>query len=129
MKGVMRFGKKGKLSPWCIGPFEILEKIGLVAYRVALPPTLFRVHDMFHVSILRKYMPDPSHVLIYEPLESENALAYEEVPVQILDQKVQKLHIKEIPSVKVVWQNTIEEASWELETEIRLKYPHLFRDT
>ncbi|XP_057972728.1 uncharacterized protein LOC131160867 [Malania oleifera] len=108
----MRFGKKGKLSPQYIRPFEILERIGPVAYRVALPQALSRVHDMFHIFVLRKYMSDPSHVLIYEPLEIGDALSYEEVSVQILDQKVQHLHTKEISLVKVLWRNhTIEEAS------------------
>ncbi|XP_057969554.1 uncharacterized protein LOC131158708 [Malania oleifera] len=119
----MRFGKKGKLSPQYIGPFEILERIGLVAYLVALPPTLSRVLDVFHISVLRKDVLDPSHVLTYEPLEIEDASAYEEVPVQILDQKVQKLRTKEIPLVKVLWRNhAIEEVSWELELKLREKY-------
>ncbi|KAL5560854.1 hypothetical protein UlMin_037065 [Ulmus minor] len=68
MKGVMRFGKKGKLSPRFIGPFEILERIGKVAYKLALPPELSSVHNVFHVSMLKKYMSDPSHVLEHEHL-------------------------------------------------------------
>ena len=68
MKGIMRFGKKGKLSPRFIGPFEILERIGDLAYRLALPPNLSGVHNVFHVSMLRKYVYDPSHVLSYGPL-------------------------------------------------------------
>ena len=64
----MRFGKSGKLSPRFIGPFEILERIGEVAYRLALPPQLSRVHDVYHVSMLRKYEPDPSHVLDWTDL-------------------------------------------------------------
>ncbi|XP_057965290.1 uncharacterized protein LOC131155859 [Malania oleifera] len=129
IKGVMRFGKKGKLSPRYIRPFEILERIRPVAYRGALPPSLSKVHDVFHVSVLRKYMPDPSHMLSYEPLEIRDALAYEEVPVQILDQNVRKLHTKEIALVKVMWWNhVVEEASWELETKILQKYPQLFSE-
>ncbi|XP_057962159.1 uncharacterized protein LOC131153730 [Malania oleifera] len=81
MKGVMRFGKKRKLTPRYIGSFEILERIGPVSYRVALPPALSRVHDVFHVSVLRKYMPDPSHVLNYEPLEIGDALSYEKASI------------------------------------------------
>ncbi|KAL5578475.1 hypothetical protein UlMin_020174 [Ulmus minor] len=69
MKGVMRFGKKGKLSPRYIGPFEILERIGKVAYKLALPSELYTVHNVFHVSMLRKYISDPSHVLESEPIE------------------------------------------------------------
>ena len=67
MKGVMRFGKKGKLSPRFVGSFEVLERVGEVTYRIALPPTLSRIHNVFHESMLRKYIPDPSHVLSYEP--------------------------------------------------------------
>ncbi|BFG20725.1 hypothetical protein CerSpe_069980 [Prunus speciosa] len=69
MKGVMRFGKKGKLSPRFIGLFEILERIGELAYKLALPPALAGVHDVFHVSMLRKYVHDATHVLSYEPLQ------------------------------------------------------------
>ena len=71
MKGIMRFGKKGKLSPRFIGPFEILERVGDLAYRLALPPNLSSVHNVFHVSILRKYIFYPTHVLSYDPLKFE----------------------------------------------------------
>ncbi|XP_057972796.1 uncharacterized protein LOC131160942 [Malania oleifera] len=129
MKGVTRFGRNGKLSPGYTGPFEILERIGPFSYRVAIPPTLSRVHDVFHVSVLRKYVPDPLHVISYESLEISEALAYGEVLVQILDQKVRRLRTKEIPLVKVLWRNhVVEETSWELEAGIRQKYPQLFRD-
>jgi hypothetical protein len=130
MKGVNRFGKKGKLNPRYIGPFEILEKVGPVAYRLALPPGLANIHDVFHVSMLRKYIPDPSHVIRYEPLQLQGDLAYKEVPVKVLDRKVQELRTKSIPLVKVLWRNhEIEEASWELEDEIRNKYPSLFDES
>ena len=69
MKGIMRFGTKGKLSPRYIGPFEILERIGKVAYKLALPPELSLVHNVFHVSMLSKYISDPSHVLEHELIE------------------------------------------------------------
>ena len=62
-RGVIRFGKRGKLSPRYIRPFEVLERVGIVAYRLALPPILSSVHDLFHVSMLRKYTPDPTHVV------------------------------------------------------------------
>ena len=126
-KGVMRFGKKGKLSPRYIGPYEILERVGSVAYRLALPPNLSHVHNVFHISLLRKYMPDPSHVLHAEPIQIESNLTYEEQPVDILDRKEQVLRTKRIPLVKVLWRNhTTEEATWELEEAIKEKYPHLF---
>ncbi|KAL5567803.1 hypothetical protein UlMin_024378 [Ulmus minor] len=127
MKGVMRFGKKGKLSPRYIGPFEILEKIGKVAYKLALPSELAAVHNVFHVSMLRKYVSDPSHVLASKPIEVREDLTYQEQPVQILDRKDKALRNKVIPLVKVLWRNhKVEEATWEREDEMRAKYPHLF---
>ena len=123
----MRFGKRGKLSPRYIGPFEILEKVGKVAYRLALPPDLSSVHNVFHVSMLKKYVPDPTHVLEHEPIEVHEDLAYEEQPVQILDRKEKTIRNKAIPLVKVLWRNhKVEEATWEREDEMRAKYPHLF---
>ena len=68
MKGVMRFGRKGKLHPRFIGPYEILERIRNVAYRLALPPEMSGVHNVFHVSMLKKYITDPSHVLQSDPV-------------------------------------------------------------
>ena len=127
MKGVMRFGKKGKLSPRFVDSFEILKRIGKVTYKLALLLTLARVHNMFHVSMLRKYIPDPSHVLNYEPFKIKDYLTYEEVPIQILDCKDQVLHTKTISLVKVLRQNHIvEEASWEREDEMISNYPELF---
>ena len=82
---------------------------------------------MFHVSMLRKYIPDPSHVLNYEPLKIKDNLTYEEVPIQILDRKDHVLRTKTITLVKVLWKNhTVEEASWEQEDEMKSKYPKLF---
>ena len=86
-KGVLRFGKRGKLSPRYIGPYEIVIKVGLVAYKLKLPPELSRIHDTFHVSMLRKYIPDPSHVLREQPVELKEYLTYEETLVQIVDRK------------------------------------------
>ena len=91
MKGVMSFGKKNKLNPRFIGPFEILERIAPVAYRLALPPSLSKVHDVFHVSRLKKYVPNPAHALEYIPRQIQEDLSYEEVSVKILDQKEQVL--------------------------------------
>ncbi|KZV39180.1 hypothetical protein F511_41012 [Dorcoceras hygrometricum] len=84
MKGVMRFGKKGKLSPRYIGPYEFLDKVGTLAYRLAFPPHLSSVHSAFHVSALRNYIPTPSHVLSYEPIYLAPDLSYEERPKRIL---------------------------------------------
>lgn len=101
MKGLIRFGKKGKLSPRFIGPFEILERIGERAYRIALPPDLSNVHNVFHISMLRRYLTNPSHVLHYQPLELNLNLSYEEQPVQILDRKMKTLRNKDIPLIKI----------------------------
>ena len=81
MRGVKRFGAKGKLSPRFIGPFQILDRVGAVAYRIALPPSLSSVQDVFHVSMLRKYVSDPTHVLSYEHLQLDQDLSYEEKPI------------------------------------------------
>ena len=110
----MWFEKKGKLSPRYIGPFEILKRIGKVAYKLALPPELSSVHNVFHVSMLRKYISDPSYVLEHEPIEVHEDLSYEEQPVQILNRKDKTLYSKVIPLVKVLWWNhKVEEANWE----------------
>ena len=127
LKGVMRFGKKGKLSPRYVGPFEIIERIGKVAYRLALSPELSSVHNVFHVSMLKKYVSDPSHVITQEPIEVHEDLTYEEKPVKILDRQDKRLRNKVIPLVKVLWKNhKIEEATWEREDDMRVQYPELF---
>jgi hypothetical protein len=92
MKGVTRFGKKGKLNPRYIGPFEILKRVGLMAYRLALLPELANIHNVFQVFMLRKYISDPSHVIKYELLQLEGDLAYEEVPIRVLDLNLKETH-------------------------------------
>ena len=112
MKGIMRCGKKGKLSPRFIGPFEILAKVGNVAYRLALYPKLSSVHNVFYVSMLRRYISDPSHILDQKPLALDPDLSYEERPVQILDRWVKELKNKKISLVKVLWRKQfVEEAT------------------
>ncbi|KAA0033475.1 pol protein [Cucumis melo var. makuwa] len=129
MRGVLRFERRGKLSPRFVGPFEIVERIGPVAYRLALPPSLSTVHDVFHVSMLRKYVLDPSHVVDYEPLEIDENLSYTEQPVEVLAREVKMLRNKEIPLVKVLWRNhRMEEATWEREDNMRSRYPELFEE-
>jgi hypothetical protein len=104
-----------------------VERVGPVAYRIVLPLELANIHNVFHVSVLRKYIPDPSHIIKYEPLRLQEDMAYEEIPVKLQDRMVQELCSKSIPLVKVLWRNhEIEEASWELEDDIRKKYPSLF---
>ena len=126
----MRFGVRGKLSPKYIGLFKILDRIGEVAYRLALPSALSDVHNVFHVSMLRKYIPDPSHVVRYELLHLQKDLTYEEYPVRIVDKKDQVLRHRIIPYVKIRWSNHSErEATWELEIEMKIKYPQLFKNS
>ena len=101
--------------------------MGLVIYKLKLPPKLSRIHDTFHVSMLRKYIPDPSHVLRDKPVQLKKNLTYEETPVQIVDCKEEVLRSKVIPLVKVLWKNhEIKAATWELEAQMRRQYPQLF---
>ncbi|XP_049378370.1 uncharacterized protein LOC125843200 [Solanum stenotomum] len=127
-KGVMRFGKKGKLSPRYIGAYKIIRRVGQVAYELELPQELSSVHPVFHVSMLRKCICDPSHITPTEYVQVTGDLTYEEVPIAILDRQVWKLRNKEVASVKVLWRNQqVEEVKWEAEEAMKLKYPHLFR--
>ncbi|KAJ8752272.1 hypothetical protein K2173_003908 [Erythroxylum novogranatense] len=106
---------------------ELIECLGIVAYRLELPLDLDRIHNVFHVSILKKYLPDPSHVLEAPPVELREDLSFEVKPVQILDRQIKKLRSKEVPTVKVLWKNDkVEEMTWELEDNIRRQHPHLF---
>ena len=123
----MRFGSKGKLAPRYVGPFEVLQRVGKVAYRLALPPNMDRVHDVFHVSMLRKYVSDPLHILSVEDVEVTENLVYEECPVQILDRRVKELRNKSVLLVKILWRNhKVEEATWEVERDMRNRFPELF---
>ena len=112
-----------------IGLFDVLERVGPVVYRLALPPALAAIHNVFHVSMLRNYTPDPSHVIEYANLPLRENLSYEEEPIEIVATKIHKIINKEISLVKVVWNNhRVEEVTWELESEMRVKYPVLFWD-
>ena len=126
-KGVFRFSKNGKLAPRYIGPFEIPQRVGEVAYRLALPPQLFGIHDVFHVSLLRKYEPDVSHILDWQELNLQKNMKYEEWPREILDAQERVLRNIVIPLVKVLWEHHgVEEATWELVADVKKKYPELF---
>ncbi|XP_073120645.1 uncharacterized protein [Henckelia pumila] len=126
-RGTFRFGKRGKLSLRFIGPHEIIEKIGHLAYRLALPPYLSGKHDVFHVSMLRKYQPDVSNILQPDKAELDETLSYFEQPIQILDQKVKQLRNNSMQLVKVQWsRHGIEEATWETEEDMRQRFPELF---
>ena len=126
-KDVFRFGKRGKLAPRYIGPFEILQKIGDIAYKLVLPPQLSSIHDVFHVSMLKKYEPNINHVLDWQDLNLQEDITYEEGLREILDNKEEVLRTKTIPLVKVLWDHHgVEETTWELESDMRKKYPELF---
>ena len=126
-KGVVRFGKKGKLSPRYIRPYQIIERVGEVVYRLELSSGLSKVHNVFHVSMLQHYVSDPSYVIPPQPLEINPDLTYEEELVTILDWKDKVLRNKTIRMVKVMWRNhSVEEATWETEDQIRDMYHRLF---
>ena len=128
-RGVVRFGKHGKLSPRFIGPFEILERVGTIAYRLALPPSMTGVHEVFHVSMLPKYTPDLAHVVDWGQIEVDTDGTFEEGPVCILDSRDQVLQRKTVRLVRVLWQQFgVEESMWEHEDTMRATYPFLFRD-
>ena len=128
-RGVVRFGKRGKLSPRFIGPFEILERIGIVAYRLALPPSMTGAHEVFHVSMLRKYTHDPAHVVDWGQIEVDTDGTFEEGPVCILDSRDQVLGRKTMRLVRVLWRHYgVEESTWERDDTMRATYPFLFRD-
>ncbi|WMV37771.1 hypothetical protein MTR67_031156 [Solanum verrucosum] len=127
MKGVMRFCRQGKLSPRYIGPFEILRTIGEVAYELALPSAFSGIHPVFHVSMLRRYVPDEFHVIQYDAVDLDDSLRYIEEPVAILARDVRQLLSRAIPVVKVQWRHRpVEEATWETEHEMRAQFPDLF---
>ncbi|GKB20960.1 hypothetical protein Tco_0854883, partial [Tanacetum coccineum] len=128
-KGVVRFGKKGKLAPRYVGPFEILERIGPVAYRLRLPEELIGVHDTFHVSNLKKCLGNANlHVPLNE-IKIDKTLRFVEEPVEIMDREVKSLKRSRIPLVKVRWNSKRgPEFTWEREDYMKSKYPQLFVD-
>ena len=126
---MVRFGKRGKLSPRFIGPFEILKRVGIVAYRLALPLSMSGVHEVFHVSMLRKYTSDPAHVVDWGQIEVDTDGTFEEGPMCIVDSRDQILRRKTVRLVRVLWQHYgVEESTWEREDTMRATYLFLFRD-
>ncbi|GJS42401.1 hypothetical protein Tco_0567444 [Tanacetum coccineum] len=129
-KGVIRFGKRGKLNPRYIGPFKIIAKVGTVAYRLELPEKLSRVHSTFHVSKLKKCMADEPLAIPLDEIQVDDKLNFIEEPVEIMDREVKRLKQSRIPIVKVRWNSKRgPEFTWEREDQMQKKYPHLFTNS
>ncbi|GJY11072.1 putative reverse transcriptase domain-containing protein [Tanacetum coccineum] len=129
-KGVVRFGKKGKLAPRYVGPFEIVECVGPVAYRLKLPQELSCVHDTFHVSNLKKCLAEPDVQVPLDEIEVDENLRFVEEPLEIVERDVKKLKRRRIPLVKVRWNSRQgAEYTWEREDQFRKRYPNLFSET
>ncbi|GJX82984.1 putative reverse transcriptase domain-containing protein [Tanacetum coccineum] len=126
-KGVIRFGKRGKLNPWYIGPFKILKRVDPMAYTLELPEELSNVHSTFHVSNLKKCLSDESLVIPMKDLWLDDKLNFVEELVEIMDREVKQLRQSRILIVKVRWNSKRgPKFTWEREDQIRVKYPHLF---
>jgi hypothetical protein len=124
MKGVKRFGVKGKLAPHYIGPFPILKKCGTVAYKLDLPLSLAGVHDILHLSQLKKWLKAPVDVMLPKVTSLEADLSYPEHPIKVLDQKDCVTRHKAIKFFKIQWRNhSEEEATWENEDFLRSRHP------
>ena len=126
-KSPIRFGKGSKRAPRFVGPFEILERIKLVSYRLALPPSLSRIHDFFHISSLRKYIYDASHVIDWGSMQvaPDGQLSLE--PIRVLASRTLQLRGREVDQVKVQWDFYDEvTATWEDTMQMRRDYPYLF---
>ncbi|GKD10440.1 putative reverse transcriptase domain-containing protein [Tanacetum coccineum] len=126
-KRLVRFGKKGKLAPRYVGPFEIVECVGPVAYRLKLPQELSYVHDTFHVSNLKKCLAEPDVQVPLDEIEIDKNMRFVEEPIEIVERDVKKLKRRRIPLVKVRWNSRQGvEYTWEHEDQFRKKYLHLF---
>ncbi|GJT47539.1 hypothetical protein Tco_0956254 [Tanacetum coccineum] len=129
-KGVVRFGKRGKLNPRYVGPFKVIERVGEVAYKLELPEELSRVHNTFHVSNLKKCHADEPLAVPLDGLNLTSKLHFVEEPVEIVGREVKRLKRSRIPLVKVQWNSKRgPEFTWEREDQFMKKYPHLFTKT
>ncbi|GJT99179.1 putative reverse transcriptase domain-containing protein [Tanacetum coccineum] len=129
-KGVVRFGKRGKLNPRFVGPFKVIKRVGDVAYKLELPEELSRVHNTFHVSNLKKCHADEPLAVPLDGLHFDDKLQFVEEPIEITDREVKRLKRSRIPLVKVRWNSKRgPEFTWEREDQFKKKYPHLFTKT
>ncbi|GJX99948.1 hypothetical protein Tco_0356967 [Tanacetum coccineum] len=127
---VVRFGKRGKLNPMYVRPFKVLEKFGEVAYKLKLPKELSRVHNIFHVSNLKKCHADEPLAVPLDGLHLDDKLHFVEEPLEIVGREVKRLKRSRIPLVKVRWNSKRgPEFTWECEDQFKKKYPHLFTKT
>ncbi|KAI3712532.1 hypothetical protein L1987_71090 [Smallanthus sonchifolius] len=127
-KGVIRFGKRGKLNPRYVGPFKIVKRIGPVAYQLDLPEGLSGVHNIFHVSNLKKCLADQSLAVVLEELHIDEQLRFIEELVEIMDREVKTLKGSKIPIVRVRWNSKCgPEFTWEREDQMMRKYPNLYK--
>ncbi|GKB97880.1 hypothetical protein Tco_0984017 [Tanacetum coccineum] len=126
-KGVIHFGKRGRLNPRYIRPFKIIERISLVAYKLELPGELSNVYSTYYISNLKKCLSDESLLIPMKELRLDDKLNFVEEPVEIMDREVKQLKQSRIPIIKVVWNSKRgPEFTWEREDQIRAKYPYLF---
>ncbi|GJZ14156.1 hypothetical protein Tco_0549386 [Tanacetum coccineum] len=126
-KGVVRFGKQGKLNSRYVRPFKVLAKVRKVAYRLKLPQELSRVHNTFHVSNLKKCYADESLVMLLEGIHVDDKLQFVEEPVEIIEREIKQLKRSRIPLVKVRWNSRRgPKFTWECEDLFKQKYPQLF---
>nr|GEX04630.1 hypothetical protein [Tanacetum cinerariifolium] len=126
-KGVIRFGKCGKLSPWYVRPFNIIDRVGPVTYKLELPDELYEIHNTFHVSNLKKYLSYENLIISFKEIQLDHKLHFIKEPVEIMDREVKQLKQSRIPIVKVYWNSRRDpKFTWEREAFFKNKYPHLF---
>ncbi|GKB75061.1 hypothetical protein Tco_0936473 [Tanacetum coccineum] len=126
-KGVVRFSKRGKLNPRYVGPFKVIERARTVAYKLELPQQLSRVHNMFHVSNLKKCLSDESLVIPLGEIHVDDKLHFVEEPIEVVDHEIKQLKRSRIPIIQVRWNSKRgPEFTWEREDQFKQKYPHLF---
>jgi hypothetical protein len=127
-RGIQRFSIIGKLAPQYVGPFEILEVYGPVAYRLQLTPQLAAVHDVFHMSQLRKCIKTPTEIIDSQAIEIESDLSYTEQPIRILDTQERSTRRETVRMFKIQWNHhTEEEATWETESYLQRNFPYFLR--